>query len=133
MSPQFFHFEPLQLDGLARIGKIYLNRNSHLTPCIAHSSILENLRRIGDDLERSLKVLIPRNFRPSSRTIIKTEKNTDFLYTIPSINFEGDVVNLLNFVKTLVCEKKLFIGQNLAFPIPCNLELSKLSYLLKEL
>ncbi len=132
MSSQFFHFEIHQSDGLARIGKIYLNRNSFLTPCIAHPSIFENLWRVGDDSEKPLKILIPQNFRSSSQALIKTDEKSDLLYTVPSINFEGDVVNLLNFVKTLVCEKKLFDGQDLAFPIPCNLELSKLSYLLKE-
>ncbi|MEX2721529.1 MAG: archaeosine synthase subunit alpha [Candidatus Wukongarchaeota archaeon] len=132
MSSQDFYFEAHKLDGLARIGKIYLNRNSFLTPCIAHPSIFENLWRVGDDSENPLKVLIPQNFRSSSPALIKTEKNSDLLYTIPSLNFEGDVVNLLNLVKNLICEKKLFDAQDLAFPVPCNLEPSKISYLLKE-
>ena len=132
MRSQLFHFEVHQSDGLARIGKIHLNRRSFLTPCIAHPSIFENLWRVGDDSERPLKVLIPQSFRFSSPPLIKAEKISDLLYTIPFVNFEGDVVNLLNLVKTFVCEKKLVDVQDLAFPVPCNLELSKLSYLLKE-
>ena len=133
MSHQFFYFEVHQSDGLARIGKIYLNRKGFLTPCIAHPLIFENLWTVGrDDSERPLKVLFPQNFRSSSSPFFKVEKNSGILYTIPSIYFEGDIVNLLNFVKTIVFEKKLFHGQDLAFPIPCNLKPSKLSYLLKE-